>query len=166
MKKNYAIIGNPIAHSLSPILHNYWFEKYEIEASYSLLGVEENNLDDVIKKIRNKELDGINVTLPFKQIIIKFIDRLVNDAQYTNSVNTIFLDEKNSIVGENTDVFGLQAAYLKEIINAKNKKALVIGAGGVSPSVIFSLLKSKIQNISIINRTHDKSIFLKKNLIF
>ena len=162
MKKNYAIIGNPITHSLSPILHNYWFEKYEIEARYSLLGVEENNLDKVIKKIRNKELDGINVTLPFKQIIIKFIDRLVNDAQFTNSVNTIFLDEKNSILGENTDVFGLQAAYLKEIINAKNKKALVIGAGGVSPSVIFSLLKSKIQNISIINRTHDKSIFLKK----
>ena len=166
MKKNYAIIGNPITHSLSPILHNYWFEKYEIEARYSLLGVEENNLDKVIKKIRNKELDGINVTLPFKQIIIKFIDRLVNDAQFTNSVNTIFLDEKNSIVGENTDVFGLQAAYLKEIINAKNKKALVIGAGGVSPSVIFSLLKSKIQNISIINRTHDKSIFLKKNSTF
>ena len=55
MKKNYAIIGNPITHSLSPILHNYWFEKYEIEARYSLLGVEENNLDKVIKKIRNKE---------------------------------------------------------------------------------------------------------------
>ena len=166
MKKNYAIIGNPIAHSLSPILHNYWFEKYEIEANYSLLNVEESNLDNVIKKIREKKLDGINVTLPFKQIIIKFIDRLVNDASFTNSVNTIFLDEKNSIVGENTDVFGLQAAYLKEITNTKNKKALVIGAGGVSPSVIFSLLKSKIQNISIINRTHDKSIFLQKKFNF
>jgi len=69
-------------------------------------------------------------------------------------------------VGENTDVFGLQAAYLKEITNANNKKVLVIGAGGVSPSVIFSLQKSKMKNISIVNRTYEKSIFLKKRFSF
>tara|TARA_B100001093_G_scaffold472440_1_gene495572 strand:+ start:8326 stop:9150 length:825 start_codon:yes stop_codon:yes gene_type:complete len=161
-KKSYAIIGSPITHSLSPVLHNYWFEKYKIDASYKLLNVDENNLEEVVKKIRNKEICGINVTLPYKQKIIKHLDRLVNDAQLTNSVNTIFLDDKNTLVGENTDVFGLQAAYLKEIANAENKKALVIGAGGVSPSVIFSLEKSKISNISIINRTHEKSVFLKK----
>jgi len=165
-KKLFAIIGDPIAHSLSPVLHNYWFNKYNIKANYSLLNVDERNLEGVIKKIKNKELNGINVTLPFKQKIIPFIDRLVNDAQHTNSVNTIFLDENNVLVGENTDVFGLQAAYLKEINNAENKKALVIGAGGVSPSIIFSLQKSKIQNISIINRTHEKSIFLKKKFNF
>ena len=66
----------------------------------------------------------------------------------------------------NTDVFGLQAAYLKEIVNAENKKALIIGAGGVSSSVIFSLQKSKIKNIAIVNRTHEKSIFLKKKFNF
>ena len=160
-KKLFAIIGQPIDHSLSPTLHNYWYEKYSIDAKYSLLDVEESDLQSVIKKIKNKELDGINVTLPYKQKIIKFVDRLVNDAEHTNSVNTIFLDDSNTLVGENTDVFGLQAAYLKEITNAENKKALIIGAGGVSPSVIFSLHKSKIKNISIINRTHDKSLFLK-----
>ena len=165
-KKSYAIIGNPIAHSLSPVLHNYWFKKYNIEAQYSLLSVKEDNLMNVIKKVRNKELDGINVTLPYKQKIINFIDRLINDAQYTNSVNTIFLNEDGILVGENTDVFGLQAAYLKGISNAENKKALVIGAGGVSPSVIFSLEKSKILNVSVINRTFEKSIFLKKKFKF
>ena len=91
---------------------------------------------------------------------------MINDAQLTNSVNTIFLDDTNSLVGENTDVFGLQAAYLKEIINAEKKSALVIGAGGVSPSVIFSLQKSKVKNISIVNRTHDKSSFLKQKFKF
>ena len=165
-KKTYAIIGNPIAHSLSPILHNYWFKKYKIDASYELLDVDENNLKEVTKKIRNKEIEGINVTLPYKQKIIKYVDRLINDAQLTNSVNTIYLDDTNTLVGENTDVFGLQAAYLKEITNVENKKALVIGAGGVSPSVIFSLAKSKISNISIINRTHEKSFFLKKRFNF
>ncbi len=161
-KKLFGIIGNPITHSLSPVLHNYWFNKYDIEANYSLLNIKEQEIESVVKKIKNKELSGINVTLPYKQKIISFVDQLVNDAKSTNSVNTIFLDDTNTLVGENTDVFGLQAAYLKEIPDIKNKKALVIGAGGVSPSVIFSLQKSKIQNIAIINRTHEKSIFLKK----
>ena len=146
-KKSYAIIGNPITHSLSPILHNYWFEKYKIEANYVLLGLEEDGLEEAIRKIKSKELSGINVTLPYKQKVIKFIDRLVNDAHLTNSVNTIFLDDSNVVVGENTDVFGMQAAYLKEIENSEDKKALVIGAGGVSPSIILSLQKSKIKNI-------------------
>ena len=165
-KKSFGIIGNPIAHSLSPVLHNYWFKKYNIEANYSLLNVTEENLKNVINKIRDKELSGINVTLPYKQKIIPFIDKLINDAQNTNSVNTIFLNNDNIVVGENTDVFGLQAAYLKEVSNAENKKALVIGAGGVSSSVIFSLEKSKVKNISIINRTYEKSLFLKKKFQF
>ena len=165
-KKLFGIIGSPISHSLSPILHNYWFEKYNIDANYSLLNITEGNLNNVINKIRNKELNGINVTLPYKQKIIPFVDKLINDAGSTSSVNTIFLNNENIIVGENTDVFGLQAAYLKEINNVENKKALVIGAGGVSPSVIFALEKSKVRNISIINRTYEKSLFLKKKFNF
>ena len=165
-KKKFAIIGQPIAHSLSPTLHNYWFKKYNINAEYSVLDVKEENLEFIINRVRKKELQGINVTLPYKQKVLPFIDRLVNDAKSTNSVNTIFLDESNNIVGENTDVYGLQAAYLKEVLKGETKKALIIGAGGVSPSVIFSLYKSKINNISLINRTKDKSIFLKKKFSF
>jgi shikimate dehydrogenase len=161
-KKNFAIIGKPISHSLSPTLHNYWFKKYNIDANYSLINLDGKNIESTIDKIRNKQLDGINVTLPYKQKVIPYIDELVNDARFTNSVNTILLNNSNTIVGENTDVFGLQAAYLKEIIETENKKVLVIGAGGVSPSVIFSLQKSNFKNISIINRTKDKSLFLKK----
>ena len=165
-KKSFAIIGDPIAHSLSPVLHNYWFNKYKIDANYSLLNIKEKDIESITDKIRNKELSGINITLPYKQKIIPFIDKLVNDAMSTNSVNTILLDDTNTLVGENTDVYGLQAAYLKEISNVKNKRALIIGAGGVSPSVIFALHKSKINNITIVNRTHDKSIFLKKKFNF
>ena len=165
-KKSFAIIGDPIAHSLSPVLHNYWFNKYKIDANYSLLNIKEKDIESITDKIRNKELSGINITLPYKQKIIPFIDKLVNDAMSTNSVNTILLDDTNNLVGENTDVYGLQAAYLKEISNVRNKRALIIGAGGVSPSVIFALHKSKINNITIVNRTHDKSIFLKKKFNF
>ncbi len=164
--KSFAIIGQPITHSLSPILHNYWLEKYKIEGNYSLIDVEENEIEKITKKIRDGRINGLNVTLPYKQKIIPYIDKLVNDAKSTNSVNTIFLDGSNSLIGENTDVYGLQAGYLKKIGDTENKKVLIIGAGGVSPSVIFALKKSKIKNISIINRTHDKSIFLKKRFNF
>ena len=161
-KKAFAVIGNPISHSLSPVLHNYWFKKYNINASYISMNLEEKNIFEIIKKIKNKELNGLNVTLPYKQRVIPHLDELVNDAKSTNSVNTIYLDEQSKIVGENTDVYGIQAAYLKGISNIDNKKALIIGAGGVSPSVIFSLLKSKIKNITVVNRTYEKSVFLKK----
>ena len=160
--KKFGIIGDPIKHSLSPLLHNYWFDKYKIDAEYSILNVSEKEIPIIIKKIKNKELNGINVTLPYKQKIVPHLDILVNDAEITSSVNTVFLDERETIVGENTDVFGLQAAYLKEVESASKKRALVIGAGGVSPSVILSLQKSGIKDISITNRTFDKCIFLQK----
>tara|TARA_B100001093_G_scaffold505861_1_gene563865 strand:- start:5520 stop:6341 length:822 start_codon:yes stop_codon:yes gene_type:complete len=161
--KKFLIIGNPVDHSLSPTLHNYWFNKYKIEANYILYGIDETKIKAVVDKIRNKEIKGINVTIPYKQKVIPFLDKLVNDAKETSSVNTIYLNEKNEVIGENTDVYGLQAGYLKEIVDKKkNKKVLILGAGGVSPSVIVSLLKSDILDISLANRTYEKSLFLKK----
>ena len=162
MKKNFGIIGNPINHSLSPVLHNYWFKKYKIDAHYSTIEIKENELPNIINKIKNKDLYGINITLPFKQKIVPYIDILLNEAEVTSSVNTIFLNKDETVVGENTDVFGLQAAYLKQVNDISSKRALVIGAGGVSPSVVLSLQKSGIKNISVSNRTLEKCIFLRK----
>ena len=166
MKKFFGIIGNPIKHSLSPILHNYWFKKYNIDANYSIFDVEEQDLPNLIKKIKDNSISGINITLPYKQKIVPYLDKMVNDAEATSSVNTVYLDDNKTVIGENTDVFGLQAAYLKEVDNALSRKALIIGAGGVSPSVILSLQKSGVKNISIINRTLEKCIFLKKKFNF
>ena len=162
MKKKFGIIGNPIKHSLSPVLHNYWFDKYSLDANYSIIEATDKDLTQIISKIKNRSLNGINITLPFKQRIINHVDKIINDAEQTGSVNTVLIDADNTIIGENTDVYGLQAAYLKEIDNDFSKKSLVIGAGGVSPSVILSLQKSGIQNISVTNRTNEKCIFLKK----
>ena len=166
MKKKFGIIGKPIKHSLSPILHNYWFKKYNIDADYEIIEPADKELPEIIKKIKQGDFVGINVTLPFKQKIINYIDKVVNDAELTGSVNTILLDNDSAVIGENTDVYGLQAAYLKEFDNNLNKKALVIGAGGVSPSVVLSIKKSGIKNIFITNRTNEKCIFLKKKFNF
>ena len=166
MKKKFGIIGKPIKHSLSPLLHKYWFKKYNIDADYEIIEADDKELPEIIRKIKQEEYVGINVTLPFKQKIINHIDKIVNDAEYTGSVNTVLLDNNKAVIGENTDVYGLQAAYLKEIENNLNKKALIIGAGGVSPSVILSIKKSGIKKISITNRTAEKCIFLKKKFNF
>ena len=166
MKKKFGIIGNPIKHSLSPVLHEYWFKKYNIDAEYSIIEASDKDLSQIIEKIKQGYLSGINVTLPFKQKIINHVDKVVNDAELTGSVNTIFLNNNKTVIGENTDVYGLQAAYLKEIDNNSNQKALVIGAGGVSPSIILSIKKSGIKNISLTNRTNEKCIFLKKKFNF
>ena len=164
MKKvKFAIIGKPVSHSLSPTLHNYWFKKYNIQAEYELLNIEENKVKDVIESVKEKKIKGINVTLPYKRFVIPFLSKTVNDANETHSVNTVLLDDNSNLIGENTDVFGFQAAYLKSLPDSekKNKKALILGAGGVAPSIIFSLIKSNITNISIVNRTYEKSLFLK-----
>ncbi len=164
MKKKYSIIGNPVAHSLSPTLHNYWFKKYKIEAEYDFKETNNTDIEKILYNIREKKLHGVNVTLPHKQRVIPFLDKIINDAKETKSVNTIYLDNNGNLVGDNTDVYGLQAAYLKEIVGAKeNMKALIIGAGGVAPSIIYGLKKSCISKIFITNRTKEKSLFLKKN---
>jgi len=159
----FGIIGNPVSHSLSPILHNYWFKKYNISAEYKLYEVRENEIKNIIKDLKERKINGINVTLPYKNIIIPHLSRTINDAKDTHSVNTIFMDNEGSLIGENTDVYGFQAGYLQTLSGvSSNKKALIIGAGGVAPSIILALKKSNINEISLINRTYEKSLFLKK----
>ena len=92
MTKKFGIIGNPIKHSLSPILHNYWFKKYNIDAEYSFIDINDSQLAEIIDKIKDKSLYGINITLPYKQKIVPYVDVLVNDAEKTSSVNTVYLD--------------------------------------------------------------------------
>ena len=81
MKKNFGIIGNPIRHSLSPVLHNYWFNKYGLDADYSIIEATDKDLVQIISKIKNGSLTGINVTLPFKQKVINHLDKIINDAE-------------------------------------------------------------------------------------
>ena len=94
--KRFFIIGNPISHSLSPTLHNFWFRKYNIEAEYGLLEAKEDDIKNILNRILKKEVLGINVTLPYKQKVIPFLSEMVNDAKDSNSVNTINLDSEQT----------------------------------------------------------------------
>ena len=99
--------------------------------------------------------------------IIQHLDKIINDAHATHSVNTVYLDNNGDLIGENTDVYGIQAAYLNKInLRKKSDSVLIFGAGGVSPSIIYALVKSNLNKISITNRTYEKAIFLKKKFPF
>ena len=89
MIKKYLVIGNPIEHSLSPKLHNYWIKKNNIDAVYEKKQLKENDINNIISEVRNGKIDGINVTVPFKKSVIPFIDKLSSEANETQSVNTI-----------------------------------------------------------------------------
>ena len=168
IEKKFGIIGKPIAHSLSPLLHNYWFKKYNIRATYSLIETEENQIDKVISKIKKKELQGINVTTPYKQEVIPYLDLVINDAQQTSSVNTIYLSSDNKIVGENTDVYGFDYSFIEKLERKDllEKKILILGAGGVTPSIIYALFKKNIKKIFISNRSIEKAQIIKKKFPF
>ena len=163
--KKYLVIGNPIDHSLSPLLHNFWLKKYGINAIYEKHFVEENDIEKIINDMRESKIQGINVTVPFKKVVIPFLDQLSDTAKETQSVNTIF-KKQNELVGDNTDVYGFTEAIKLTNFNLTNKKALILGAGGVVPSIILSLKSMGASEITLSNRTKKKADDLKKSFPF
>ena len=159
--KKYLVIGNPIKHSLSPKLHNYWFKKNNINAVYEKKQIEEQNIKEIISEMRNGKIDGINITVPFKQLIIPFVDELSSEAKESQSVNTIF-KENNKVLGHNTDISGFELAIRKKGYNIKDKKVFILGAGGVVPSIILALRKMGAAKIILSNRTESKAEKIKK----
>ena len=168
--KKYLVIGNPIEHSLSPAIHNYWIKKYNlIDSVYEKRKVEEKNLKNIINEIRDENLAGVNVTVPFKKLIIPFLDELDTTAQETKSVNTL-LKVNSKIIGYNTDQPGF-ALTIKDLLLVKNVKAndpkkkkiiFILGAGGVTASIISSFEQGPVR-IFLSNRTKERSEELKKN---
>ena len=160
-KKIFLVIGNPIKHSLSPFLHNYWFKKNRLNCEYKKLKINQSGIRNILNKVRSKKIEGLNVTIPFKNRVIKFLDILKSDALKTLSVNTIYL-EKDKLVGDNTDVYGFSYGILKQVRTKKIKVVGILGSGGVTSSIIFSLIKKGVKKIYITNRTYSKSKLLQK----
>jgi len=168
--KKYLVIGNPIGHSLSPLIHNYWMKKYRLfDSVYEKRKVEEKNLKNIVKEIRDDKIVGVNVTVPFKKLIIPFLDKLDFTAKKTESVNTI-LKVKNKVIGYNTDQAGFALSMRSIFPNLNDsmkpkalqgKNILVLGAGGVTSSIIDAL-ENESAKIFLSNRTKKKAEELKK----
>ena len=159
--KKYLVIGNPISHSLSPDLHNYWLKRNNIDGIYNKEKMNLSDLENFFINLKNKEIIGANVTVPFKKDVISYVDELSVEAEHTQSVNTIYL-KNDKIIGHNTDIAGFELGIRSYGYDIKKKNIFIFGAGGVVPSIIVALKRMGALKIFLYNRTFSKSENLKK----
>ena len=167
--KKYLVIGNPIEHSLSPKLHNYWFKRNNIDAIYEKKLIEKKNLKNLIQEIKNGIIQGINITVPFKNDIYEILMEDANSnvstaVANTKSVNTVNLDKYGKLFGDNTDVKGFKKGLQNLDYTVNGKTALVLGAGGVVPSILEALNILNIKSVAISNRTKEKAEEIQREL--
>ncbi|MFS0668897.1 shikimate dehydrogenase [Peribacillus frigoritolerans] len=157
MKKIYGVMGDPIAHSMSPDIHNDAFEKENIEAVYHHFHVTKEGLNDAVKGMKALGIEGFNITIPHKTSIIPFLDEVDELAQAIGAVNTV-VNKNGRFIGYNTDGKGFFKSLCDEISgDIKAKKTLVIGAGGAARAIYFTLVKEGVKQVDIANRTKERA---------
>ncbi len=151
------IVGNPLSHSLSPTIHNAAFDYLGLNWCYVPLPVEEGRLVEALQGIEALRFAGINVTMPYKTDVLPLLDEVAMFAESVGAVNTILLD-KGRLIGYNTDGRGFYTALVRDVgYDVKDKRILVLGAGGASRSVTVSLALAGCASIVIVNRSPDRS---------
>ena len=153
--KKFAVIGDPIKHSLSPLLHNWIFNQLEIDAHYSKIRVPQNELRSSIEKVRNGKLAGINITIPHKTKIMEYIDVVNPRAKLIGAINFI-MPASGKVIGNNTDWYGFTLALKRNEIDVNKREVILIGAGGVSKGIIFALKQQGVTRVHLFNRTFKK----------
>tara|TARA_X000000950_G_C13787984_1_gene608116 strand:- start:133 stop:1077 length:945 start_codon:yes stop_codon:yes gene_type:complete len=169
--KKFIVIGNPIEHSLSPKIQNFWLKKHGINATYEKEKLELSDLKKLVSRVRDGEIDGVNITTPFKNSIIQHLDKAIDftpnlqklppdtywgSSGLPHSVNTLFKKDK-FVLGANTDTSGFLQSLNVLNINVKDKSVLIFGAGGVVQSIIFILKIQGVKKIYLSNRTKSKA---------
>ncbi len=165
MKKNKLyVIGNPIEHSKSPLIHNFWIKKYSLNASYHKLKVLESELPDLVDDLRTNKIHGFNVTIPFKKVMLNLVDEIEPPAARSKAINTVYKFGKK-IIGTNTDGAGFVSSLENDLNYRINSKTniLCVGAGGAAYGIISSLLEFKPKSIEIVNRTRPSGMDLIKH---
>jgi len=155
------VVGNPVAHSLSPFIHNRWLRRYGIAGLYDKRCADMDGLPALVEGVRDGEIKGFNVTVPHKQAVLPLMDALTPAARAIGAVNTVFCEDGRA-VGDNTDAYGFYRGLLDACPDfvGKGKTALVIGAGGAARAALWALQEHGFARIYILNRTRDKAAAL------
>ncbi len=159
--KKFGVIGSPIEHSLSPLIHKAFAKEFNLEISYEKIYAPQDAFAEIVSKFFNHNGQGLNVTLPHKFNAFEFCDRHTSMAARLNCVNTIKIDEDKRLVGHNTDALGL--IYDLEInhsITIEEKSILIIGAGGAASGILLPLLEKKPRSLTLTNRTMNNALKL------
>jgi len=160
--KLYGLLGFPIQHSLSPCMHNAAFSYLKIKAKYKLFELKPGQLKDFLSSLKKNNICGFNVTYPYKEEILNFLNNKSPGVNEIGAVNTVVVDRKGKLKGFNTDYLGF-SAHLKEL-KVSPKKVAVIGAGGASRAVCFALAKMNLDELCIYDIDKFKSIGLFEKL--
>lgn len=162
--KLYGIIGSSLQHSLSPLIHNYLFRKLKLDYYYTTFESEQSQLRNIVKSIRTLNIFGVNVTFPFKEKLIPFLDKLDITSQKTGAVNTI-KNSRGRLIGYNTDIIGVRATIQNRLkINIKGKTVLLLGAGGAARACMVELIQQKPDKVIVANRDISKAKYMIRKI--
>ncbi len=155
MSKTYAVIGDPIDHSLSPTIHNAAFIMCNLDCSYIAYRIPKGELKEGIESLRSVNIAGFNVTIPHKIEMMKFLDDISDDCKMIGAVNTV-TNDKGNFIGYNTDMDGFLEPIKKKKLEIKNENVLLLGAGGAARAILAGIVKEDVNEITIANRTIQK----------
>ena len=160
------VIGNPIAHSKSPKLHNYWLSKYKINGFYIPFSVTNDKLETSIKSLIELGFSGVNITIPHKTNVLSFADSITDRAALIGAANTLYFSKSGKIHADNTDGYGFIQNIVDEIpdYDFYDKTALIYGAGGSARAIASALLSNGVKEVGITNRTRSKAQIISENL--
>ncbi len=166
MKTAYrvGVIGYPIHHSRSPLIHNYWLSQHHIPGRYDALEISPDQLGNFLSRLPEAGFCGVNLTIPHKETALSFLDHLEDDCHHVRAVNTVVVTRDQSLVGLNTDVFGFTEnlrQFVPDCLDFSGKfssrRALILGAGGVSRACLVALCRAGYEHIMIANRTIERA---------
>lgn len=155
MEKLYALIGHPVGHSISPVMHNGAFERMGINGHYLNFEGEPQGLKTTLEALKVLGCSGFNVTIPYKEAVIEHLDACDQNAKAIGAVNTVVC-LNNQWLGYNTDIYGFQRALATGGVSLKDKKVCVFGHGGSARAVVYACLQGSIKSLDIFSRDTSK----------
>lgn len=162
MEKHFAVIGHPIAHSLSPLMHRAGYQSLGLNAEYQKFEVMPEDLGDAIKGLKGLGFSGWNVTVPYKEKILPFLDELTVEAQRAGAVNTVKVSE-GRLIGHNTDGTGFVRSIREWIDLEPGRKIVILGAGGAAKGIAMALAPLGVQ-LHVLNRTSERAVDLVESI--
>ena len=167
-KSLYGIVGYPVKYSLSPLMHNAAFEALSVPAAYELFPLEEDELENFFAKLHDDDspIFGLNVTVPYKETVLKHVDVLTPFVEKVGAVNTIVINKERKLIGYNTDAPGFLSHLAELGVQTSEKRIVILGAGGVSRAIIAALclIAEKPESIKIFDVVKEKADALVADL--
>jgi len=161
MLKTFAVIGDPIDHSLSPTIHNAAYRQLGLECTYIAYRIPKGQLDVEIDSLKKIKISGFNVTIPHKINVMEYLDELDENCKTIGACNTVINDDGN-LKGYNTDMDGFLEPIKNRNISIQDSNILLFGAGGAARAIIAGLAKEKARHVTIVNRTTEHGLQLKE----